>query len=121
MLSAQRPCLSQCFGSLSPCQTIPAQKIRVCQPEQCNHTCICAVSCRISRTAVTSHASERRRRSVITTAALGVCFDKACQEAQDQIFLAVIAAPLLCLAAAVLYAVLRKPKDEASFPDTADT
>lgn len=59
--------------------------------------------------------ASHRRRSVTAAALQGICFDKACQDAQDQIFLAVIAVPLLCLAAVVLYAVFRRqPADEAS-------
>jgi len=47
----------------------------------------------------------------------GICFDRACQDTQDQVFLAVVGIPLLCLAAAVLYQVFRKPPEEGTFQD----
>ena len=42
----------------------------------------------------------------------GVCFDPACAQAADRIFLAVIAVPLVGLAAAILYALRPVDKEQ---------
>lgn len=47
----------------------------------------------------------------------GICFDAACQQAQDQIFLDVIGFPLLCLIVAVIYQALKSP-GEGTFQDS---
>lgn len=64
---------------------------------------------------VTQRLAPQAHRQTTSTAALqGICFDRACQEAQDQIFLVVLAVPLLCLAAAIAYNFLRKPPAEVN-------